>query len=146
MSDDFKEYKCRGAIEAASFGIGGYNDTALGVTFVLGNGSWAVRDFWGQVSRETAHIISLESALGVVQLLKDSGVTRIEDLVGTPIEITLTGIGGKLKSWRVVKAEKTLEEKFYELYRKRSTNPNLFKDLAQIAKDHYEKEYKEDEE
>ena len=36
--------------------------------------------------------------------------------------------------------EKTLEEKFYELYCKRSTNPDLFKDLAQIAKEHYEGE------
>jgi len=36
--------------------------------------------------------------------------------------------------------EKTLEEKFYELYCTRSTNPDLFKDLAQIAKEHYEGE------
>jgi hypothetical protein len=34
--------------------------------------------------------------------------------------------------------EKTLEEKFYEIYCKSSTSPELFKDLAQIAKEHYE--------
>jgi hypothetical protein len=34
--------------------------------------------------------------------------------------------------------EKTLEEKFNEHYCKNSNNPNLFKDFAQIAKEHYE--------
>lgn len=137
-------YKQLGTIKVASFGIGGYENSALGITFVLGNDSWSVQDFWGQVSRETAHLISLESAFGVIQLLKDGGVTRIEDLVGTPVEITLTGIGGRLKSWRVVKPERPLTQKFKEVVNSFLEFDGDFDEhietLVQITKEHYEKE------
>jgi hypothetical protein len=108
-----KMEKKLGKIKNVSFGIGGYQDCQIGIHFVLGTDSWAVRDSrsvwdpgkiqWSIDSKwtEEDRTKSINDIVRYVSsLLNDAKVNNVEDLKGKPIEITMEGI--LLKEWRIL--------------------------------------------
>ncbi len=101
-----------GKIKKASFGHGGYQDACIGVSFDLGSekDSWGVFDFWGAWAIERSDYCKWTEADRRTQLgdavmrlegiLRDAKKERVEQLAGTPIEVTFDG--GTLKEWRVL--------------------------------------------
>jgi len=99
-----------GKIENVYYGLGGYQDAMLGISFQLSFGSCGTGDFWGYWDLErTEHCkwteedrlkFHGENTMRIGQLLKDAKVYKVEDLVGIPIEVTSEGMN--MKSWRVL--------------------------------------------
>lgn len=100
-----------GKIKEISFGFGGYNDAMLGVSVILGSDkeSWGIGDFKGTWANRSdgakwsvADQIKTwgETVAWVRDLLQDAKKLKVEDLAGTPVEVTFDG--NSLKSWRVL--------------------------------------------
>lgn len=100
-----------GKIQRIRFGMGGYQDACIGVSFVLGGESFGVHDFWGTwgIDRserakwtEEERLTQLgEMVMRLKKLMDDAKVTTVEQLAGIPISITFDD--RTLKSWRVLK-------------------------------------------
>lgn len=100
-----------GKIEKVSFGMGGYQDVMIGISFTLSADGWGVQDFWGDWSmKRTEHtqwteqerIIALgKTVMRISELLKDAKRPNIAELKGVPIEVTFDS--GSLVSWRILK-------------------------------------------
>jgi hypothetical protein len=99
-----------GKIQLAGYGLGGYQDVQLGITFTLGNDGWGIGDFWGFWADDPSEYANWnkreqimshgEVADRIAKLLREAKVDRVEQLVGTPIEITFKG--SRFESWRVL--------------------------------------------
>jgi hypothetical protein len=106
------ERKEIGKIRSVSFGLGGYQDAMIGITFDLGSdtGCWGVGDFWGEWAikrsdcaewKEEDRIRWLGTmVMRINSLLSDAKVTSIDGLTNIPIEVTFEN--NVLKSWRVL--------------------------------------------
>jgi hypothetical protein len=105
--------KILGKIESVKFGLGGYQDSQLGLSVILGNGSWGVGDFKGnwdaerikwsehcKWTEEDRTIGYSETMRYLSKLLKDAKVDSVDKLKGIPVEVTLDD--NTLKEWRVL--------------------------------------------
>lgn len=103
-----------GKIKSVEFGIGGYNDSNLGIHFNLGIGqgsgvndsksAWDAERIehtkhcqWTEDDRSASYD---EIMRYISSLLKDAQVNDIQQLVGKPIELTMDNM--TLKSWRIL--------------------------------------------
>jgi hypothetical protein len=102
-----------GKIESVKFGLGGNQDSQLGLSVILGDGSWGVGYFKGewdaerikwlehcQWTEEDRTIGYSETMRYLSKLLKDAKVDSVDKLKGIPVEVTLDG--NTLKEWRVL--------------------------------------------
>jgi len=100
-----------GKIKKAEFGLGGYQDAMIGISFDLGGEGWGVSDFWGNWALERSEyakwteaerITQLgEMSMRIAKLLEDAKIRSVSKLAGIPIEVTFEG--NVLKEWRVLK-------------------------------------------
>jgi len=100
-----------GKISSARWGMGGYQDAMIGLSLdfsMKGSGvgefygSWTTkRDKYTKWSEENRLIEIGKAGMKVAELLELIGGTDVNDLVGTPVEITFDG--NRLHSWRVLK-------------------------------------------
>ena len=105
------ERKQLGKISNVEFGMGGYQDVCIGVSFTLEGKSWGVSDFWGCWAlkwdqhcewTEKDRINDLGNiVLKIATLLEDAKVKGVSDLKNVPVEATFED--NKLKSWRILK-------------------------------------------
>lgn len=101
-----------GKIKSIEFGIGGYQDSMLGLTIGLGSSSWGVGDFkgfwgpevkcgsrtqWTEKDRSKGYADSVRF-LG--DLLVKAKKKSVSDLTGVPVEVEFDG--NCLKSWRIL--------------------------------------------
>lgn len=99
-----------GKIKTVYFGKGGYDDAMIGITFTLGGEAWGVGDFWGQWATkitegtqwtEESRTTKLgETVMRILQLLQDAKVSKVDDLMNIPVEVSFEG--NTLKSWRIL--------------------------------------------
>jgi hypothetical protein len=99
-----------GKIQSAYYGLGGYQEVELGISFTLGGDSWGIGDFWGMWADKPTEYASWTreeqitqhgmTADRIAKLLAEAKVNRVEQLVGIPIEITFKG--SRFESWRVL--------------------------------------------
>ena len=102
-----------GKIVNVYFGIGGYQDSQIGLHLSLGNNEWGVSDSicsWDaelikhtQYSKWTEEDRSKEYSdimRYLSKLLKDAKVDKVEKLKNIPIEVTFDG--NILKEWRIL--------------------------------------------
>lgn len=100
-----------GKIEAASFGVGGYQDCMVGLslTFKMSgsaigsfDGTWGIkRDPQAKWSEDDRLKTIGAAGLNLFQLLEKIGGRDVSDLVGTPVEVEIED--GRLKSWRILR-------------------------------------------
>lgn len=103
--------KYLGKIEKASFGIGGYNDAQIGISFTLSGGGFGVGDFWGYWSIERSAYTKWseedrsthlgQTVMRIAKLLSDAKVDSVDRLKGVPIELIFKD--NQLESWRILK-------------------------------------------
>jgi hypothetical protein len=102
-----------GKIEKVRFGHCGYQESCLGISFVLIGKGWGLVDSkstwdaeliehtensqWTEEDRDKQYS---EIMRYVSKLLKDAKVSNISELQGKPIEVTLDG--NLLKEWRIL--------------------------------------------
>lgn len=104
------EVRKLGRIKRAVFGFGGYQDCCIGLRIELGGEDWDTGDFKGATVvkwhdgcswTENERLRSLgDACLLISDLLRAAHVLAVEDLAGTPVEVTFAG--NKLASWRVL--------------------------------------------
>jgi hypothetical protein len=104
------ERKELGRISRAEFGLGGYQDAMIGVSFTLEGKGWGVGDFWGEwaIARsdhakwtEADRITRLgEMVMRLNGVMSSAGARSVSQLIGAPVEATFTG--NALTSWRVL--------------------------------------------
>lgn len=104
------ERKELGCIKAATFGMGGYQECMIGFWLTLGGESWGVsagEGAWGIERSEHAKWTEADrcaevskAAMLLCETLKKAKQRSVQDLVGTPVEVTFDG--NKLVSWRVL--------------------------------------------
>lgn len=100
-----------GKIKKAEFGLGGYQDAMIGISFDLGGEGWGVSDFWGNWALERSEHARWTEAeritqlggmsMRIAKLLEDAKIRSVSKLAGIPIEVTFEG--NALKEWRVLK-------------------------------------------
>ena len=102
-----------GKIESVRFGLGGYQDSQLGLSVTLSASGWGVGDFkgnwdcerikwsehckWTEEERDKGYS---ETMRYLSKLLKDSKVDSVDKLKGIPVEVTFDG--NMLKEWRIL--------------------------------------------
>lgn len=102
-----------GKILDVKFGLGGYQDSMLGIWFTLGTDGWGVGDgrgFWDpelidrSKNTEWSEKERDENFSKIMRytskLLKEAKVGSIEKLKNKPIEVTFDG--NVLKEWRIL--------------------------------------------
>ena len=101
-----------GKISHVRYGLGGYQDAMLGISFTLSSEGWGVGDFWGAWSSMIEHTEYCkwteesrikshgDTAMRISKLLLEAKVTSVDKLKGVPVEVTFEG--NQLKSWRVL--------------------------------------------
>lgn len=103
-----------GKIQSVHFGIGGYQDAMLGISFTLGGNAWGVgtphKGSWcpGIVDcsdhckwTEADRSKSFDEAMRFIgETLRAAQVNDVSKLVGVPVEVEFEG--NTLKSWRVL--------------------------------------------
>lgn len=103
--------KFLGKITKCKFGLGGRQDAMIGVSFVFQfDGICSVSDFWGAWAiprsdyakwSEQDRIDELgKTCMRLTDVLNQAKKESVSDLVGVPVEITISG--QTLKSWRVL--------------------------------------------
>lgn len=115
MNNENTERKELGKIKSVEFGLGGYNDACLGISFDLGGDSWGVYDSKGpwdfnivkcdsycKWTEEDRSKQAIEMLKFISNLLKDANVQHISELKNMPIEVTFKDYD-TLKSWRILK-------------------------------------------
>ena len=104
-----------GKITSIKLGRGGYQDCMFGVSIGLGGEGWGVGDFvgtwdtdsipkketheWTEADRDQWFSKVMRK---ISQLCLDAKVTRMDKLVGIPVEITWK-LDKSLESWRILK-------------------------------------------
>ncbi len=101
-----------GKITHVSFGMGGYQDAMIGISFTLGGDGWGVGDFWGDWANERSPDAkwSYEGryqnlgkvTLRVRKLLEDAKVQSVDQLKGIPVRVYLKDFNA-LSHWEVLK-------------------------------------------
>jgi len=102
-----------GKIQNVKFGLGGYQDSMIGLHVTLGNNGWGVVDSksawdaeliewtdnckWTEDDRNRQYSEILRY---LSKLLKEAKVDSIDKLKGIPIEVTFNG--NLLKEWRIL--------------------------------------------
>ena len=102
-----------GKIQDVKFGIGGYQDSMIGLHVTLGSNGWGVGDSksawdaeriecskycnWTEEDRDKNYS---EIMRYVSKLLGEAKVNSIDKLKGIPVEVTFDGMG--LKEWRIL--------------------------------------------
>lgn len=99
-----------GKIQIASFGFGGYQECEFGLSLTFGSKGWGVSTFhgvWGIDRNKDAkwteenRLQTLgEACMKLRDLLVAANKKTIDELIGTPVEITFEGT--TLKSYRVL--------------------------------------------
>lgn len=101
-----------GKIRNVRLGFGGYQDSMLGFSFVLGSDKecWGVGDFWGTwfdpPTKDSQWLVEDQlnswglTVQKVGKLLRDAKVSSIDDLKNIPIECSFEN--GTLKLWRIL--------------------------------------------
>lgn len=105
--------KLLGKITRIDFGIGGYQDSMMGLTVTLEGEGWGTSDFigswdwnlmesdvdygWSEEDRDT---YILESVRFLSDLLRDAKVHSLNKLVNKPVEVMFEK--NTLKSWRIL--------------------------------------------
>lgn len=101
-----------GKIQSVKFGMGGYDDAMLGISFTLGSDKecWGVGDFKGwwnsppdphaKWTLESQTTIWGDMVRFIGQLLADAKVSDVQKLAGKPVEVTFEN--NTLKSWRLL--------------------------------------------
>ena len=100
-----------GKISHVSFGLGGYQDAMIGISFGLGgNSGWGVSDFWGVWSIDRSeHAKWTEQdritdagkmVMRINDLLSQAKISDVSQLEGIPVEVTFEG--NTLKGWRIL--------------------------------------------
>lgn len=99
-----------GKISHISFGMGGYQDAQLGITFTLEGKGWGVCDFWGYWASDPSPSAKWTKKDQIEQhgrtverigkLLTEVKVKDINKLIGKPIVATVDG--STLKEWRIL--------------------------------------------
>lgn len=100
-------------IEKVEFGIGGYQDAMLGLHVTLSGGGWGVGDTrsawdaemikhsdyckWTEEDRDKQYSDIMRY---LSKLLNDAKVKTVDQLKGTPVEVTMDE--NILKEWRVL--------------------------------------------
>lgn len=102
--------KMLGKIDHVRFGMGGYQDAMIGVTFSFSMQGSGVGDFWGAWSikrtegaqwTEEDRIEQLgEIVMRINRLLQQAKVDDLMKLQGIPVEVTLES--NSLHSWRIL--------------------------------------------
>jgi hypothetical protein len=97
-------------IERASFGMGGYQDAMIGISFTLSGQGWGTNDFWGYWALKRSEYCKWseedrlkdlgKTVLRIRELLKDSKKDSVEGLVGVPVMVKFEG--NMLKEWRIL--------------------------------------------
>lgn len=100
-----------GKIQTVHFGLGGYHDACIGISFTLSGSGWGVSDFWGTWAvkidkhtkwTEAERITTLgETVMRISRLLSDAKVDSVHELKGIPVKVYFDG--NVLKSWDVLK-------------------------------------------
>lgn len=103
-----------GKIESIKLGLGGYQDSMIGLTIHLSGDSWDVKDFKGtwdaeiiecskhcKWTEEDRNKTYSETIRFISKLLEESKVDDLDKLKGMPVEVTFDE--NKLKEWRVLK-------------------------------------------
>lgn len=90
-----------GKIQVVRFGMGGYQECQLGLSFKIGGEHWGVSDFWPIDNANPERGAKPTFAKIVSELLEEAKVMGIEQLEGVPVQVTFDGI--RLDSWRVLK-------------------------------------------
>ena len=102
-----------GKIESVHFGIGGYQDSMIGLHITLGGNSWGVYDSksawdaelvkWSEYCKLNESDRDLDYA-GIIRfvskMLNEAKVKTVDKLKGIPIEATFDG--NILKEWRIL--------------------------------------------
>jgi len=109
------DHKELGKIASYDVGIGGYQDAMLGIHIIFEGKGWGVGTdecYWSpsiiQVSEHTKWTEKDRSKAfdkimrSIDKTLSEAKVKRTQDLVGIPVEITLDGPFGNIKSWRIL--------------------------------------------
>lgn len=98
-----------GKIENVYFGMGGYQNAMLGVTFVLSTGNIDFKGYWGSDPDPDAkwgkedQINALGNvALEIGNILRNAQVDTLDQLIGMPIEVTYDGVVGPMLNWRIL--------------------------------------------
>lgn len=111
LAEEIKSMKEIGKIKGVYFGLGGYDNVMMGITFSLGGESWGIGDFWGwwsyrsegaQWSENDALLKFGSITVRISKLLKEANVKSVEELKNIPIEATFKS-DGSLESWRILK-------------------------------------------
>jgi len=104
-----------GKIQHVSFGLGGYQNAQLGISFTLGSDKdgWGVGDFKGNWDAETIEHSKncewteeerdksyAETMRYLSKLLRQAKVKDVSELKGIPVEVTFEG--NVLKEWRIL--------------------------------------------
>jgi hypothetical protein len=99
-----------GKIKRAEFGIGGYQDAMIGISFDFTGPGWGVGDFWGAWSGECSPFSQwteedrIKKLGGLVmrlaRILIEANVRTVRQLEGKPVEVTFED--NTLKSWRIL--------------------------------------------
>lgn len=99
-----------GKIKSVKFGMGGYQDAMIGISFSLGGDGWGVGDFWGEWATEITESTQWTekdrieglgaTTMRILKLLENANKTSIDQLEGVPIEVTFDG--NSLKKWRIL--------------------------------------------
>jgi hypothetical protein len=99
-----------GKIESATFGLGGYQDCQIGfwLSFTgegwgvsAGQGAWAIERHESAQWTEQDRVADVaKAAMLLCETLKKAKKRQVQDLVGTPVEVTFEG--NCVKEWRVL--------------------------------------------
>jgi len=96
-------------IKRIELGAGGYRDAMFGISVTLSGASSGVGDFRGDWRDHSERCQWTpgdqtrnwgETMRWIADLMKDAKKTRLQDMVGVPVEVTLDG--NMLKSWRIL--------------------------------------------
>lgn len=107
------ERKELGKIENVRFGLGGYQDAMLGITFTLEGKGWGTVDFRGtwdpqgievtkhtQWTEEDRSKSFADTVRFISKLLSEAKVRDVNKLAGIPVEVTFEN--NTLKEWRIL--------------------------------------------
>lgn len=102
--------KMLGRIEAATFGLGGYQDACIGLSLTFAGKSWGCATFHGGWATERSEFTKWteeerrndlsDAVWKLKETLQEANKTHVAELVGVPVEVTFEG--NLLKDWRVL--------------------------------------------
>jgi hypothetical protein len=99
-----------GKITKVSYGLGGYQDVQMGISFSLEADGWGVSDFWGFWADDPSDGAKWtkgeqitywgNTTERIVKLLYAAKVKHVDQLKGIPVEVVFER--NVLQSWRIL--------------------------------------------